>query len=665
MRFTQTILRAALFSIILAIAIDLPTHAQTPNTILVPIALAPLTRDTPIELTALTLDAEIREINGRTIITGNATFKLHNTDRVNDLVVPVGFPTWAGDPYAFDPARLDAFVVSIDGRKVATLNPAQAELKIGRETRAVNWYTFTLTIASDEKRTVRYDFQQDLGDRAMPRFTFGLVPATSWKGSVGSARVEVNFPEATTLEQIIAFDPPNPHFDGRSLKWSFTTNEPVANPTLTVIRPGLWSDLVAKRRAAQQTPNDANARAALGNVLRVLAQSESARRDSFYAQAIAELDSATRLDPNNRLARQSLGALYEARAGAAQGPRNAGYVQLAVAQWEILAGNDANARKQLAEDYFYLGLDAQTRGAYDDAFALYEKARALAPNGAGPLFTLDRAAGQRRALNLAWARALLENKNAPLAADKARVALGDAFMKAYTPPSFYVTRAQVTMSAHERVIALELAPLQGDATRAALTNAVGTLRANGAGAELADDLSSLAITVQYDDATNLLFKLAALADVLPNVPEWARVRAIISPQSLLWSESEDVLTRGLRYREQIDFSTACVKFSAQLESIAPNLAPLDKASPHDDEAQLKRALLQHAQSSWRAALAQGRVTYRAGENEIRVDACAAREIVIESAPWRAERVAMIAIAFGVVGVVLLAFALRRLRNVTK
>ena len=242
MRFTQTILSAALFSILLAVAIHSPAHAQTANTILVPIALAPLTRDTPIELTALTLDAEIREINGRTIITGNATFKLHNTDRINDLIVPVGFPTWAGDPYAFDPARLDAFVVSIDGRKVATLNPAQAELRIGRETRAVNWYTFTLTIASDEKRTVRYDFQQDLGDSAMPRFTFGLVPATSWKGSVGSARVEVKFPETTTLEQIIAFDPPNPHLDGRSLKWSLTTNEPAANPTLMVIRQGLWRD---------------------------------------------------------------------------------------------------------------------------------------------------------------------------------------------------------------------------------------------------------------------------------------------------------------------------------------------------------------------------------------------------------------------------------------
>ncbi|MBI5649399.1 MAG: hypothetical protein HZC40_02965 [Chloroflexi bacterium] len=638
MRFTPTLLSAALFSILLALAIHLPTHAQTSNPILVPIALAPLTRDTPLELTALTLDAEIREINGRTIITGNATFKLHNTDRLNDLVVSVGFPTWSGDPYAFDPARLDVFIVTIDGRKVSTLNPAQAELRIGRETRAVNWYTFTLTIASDEKRTVRYDFQQDLGDGAMPRFTFGLVPATSWKGSVGSARVEVKFPEATTLEQIIAFDPPNPHFDGRSLKWSFTTNEPVVNPSLTVIRPGLWGDLVARRRAAQTNP--------------------TARRESFYAQAIAELDSATRLDPNNRLARQSLGALYEARAGAAQGPRNAGYVQLAVAQWEILAGNDANARKQLAEDYFYLGLDAQTRGAYDDAFAFYEKARALAPNGAGPLFTLDRAAGQRRALNLAWARALLENKNAPLAADKARAALGDAFMKAYTPPSFYVTRAQVTMTANERVIALELAPLQGEATRTALASAVGALRANGAGAELADDLSSLAITVQFDDTTNLLFKLAALADVLPNVPDWARVRAIISPQSLLWSESEEVFTRNLRYHEQIDFSTACVKFSAQLANIAPNLAPLDKASPNDDEAQLKRALLQHAQTSWRAALAQGRVTYRAGENEIRVDACAAREIVIESAPLRVERVAMIALAIGIVGFVMLAWGWR-------
>ncbi|MCI0475014.1 MAG: tetratricopeptide repeat protein, partial [Anaerolineales bacterium] len=285
-----------------------PTRAQTPAPIIVPIALAPLQRDPPIELTALTLDADISEVQGRTIISGTATFKLHNTDRLNDLQVPVGFPAWAGDPYAFDPARLDPFIVFVDGVKVKTLNPARADLKIGSVTRATDWYTFTLTIAGDEKKTVRCDFQQDLGDGAMPRFTYGLLPALNWKGSIGSARLTLNFPGTTALEQIVAYDPPNPEFDGKALTWVFTTKQPSANPTLTFLRMSLWNDLLTKRRDAQQNPNNASARLALGNLFRQLAQMDSPRRDSFYGQAVAELEMAVRIDPNNRAARQALAA---------------------------------------------------------------------------------------------------------------------------------------------------------------------------------------------------------------------------------------------------------------------------------------------------------------------------------------------------------------------
>ncbi|MCL4395858.1 MAG: hypothetical protein M1482_13825, partial [Chloroflexi bacterium] len=383
--------------------------AQTPATVIVPIALAPVQRDTPFELVALTFDAGISESDGHTLLSGNSTFKIHNTDTLNDMQLPVGFPTWAGDPYSFDPAQLSNFAVTIDGQKVRTLNPAHTDIRIGSSVRAVDWYTFTLSLAADEKKTVRFDFTQDLGDGIMPRFTYGLLPATNWKGSIGSARVTLRFPKATTLDQIVSFDPADPDFDGTSVTWHFTNKEPPANPSLTFLRPSVWDDLNAKRTAAQQNPNDPNAHAALGGLLRQLELVDSKRSDSFYAQAVAELEAAVRLDPNQLGARQALASLYESRAGPAAGPRRPAYVLLAAAQWQALASDDTNARKQLAEDDFYLGLDAQTRLDFADAADYYDKAQALAPDGAGPLFTPERLAEQRRSLNIAWARSLLDH----------------------------------------------------------------------------------------------------------------------------------------------------------------------------------------------------------------------------------------------------------------
>ncbi len=643
-------------------------RADSPPQISVPVALAPTQRDTPIELVALTLDADISESNGHTFVNGESSFKLHNTDPLNDLQVSVGFPAWAGDPYTFDPARLGTFAVNVDGVKVKTLTPARADLKIGGTLRAVDWYTFTLTIAGDEKKTVSYNFQQDLGDSAMPQFNYGLLPATDWKGSIGSARLTLRFPEATTLEQIVAYDPPNPDFDGTSLTWHFTTKEPTANPSLTLLRPSTWNDLNAKRRAAQQNPNDANTRTVFGNLLRQLASLDSPRRDSFYMQAIAELETAVRLDSNNRSARQSLGALYEARAGAAAGPRQVGYVQLAVAQWEALAASDANVRKQLAEDYFYLGLDAQTRGDFANAATFFDKASALAPSGAGPLFRPEYAAAQRRSLNIAWARALLDQNDPANAMLKARATLGDKFMASVTPPLFFVTHAEVATSSKTRAMTFVLTP---SASAVELQNAVSgvvaALRAAGADANMTVDGSTtvFSIILTFEDPNDLRAQLNALAQTLPDRADWALVRAALSPGRLEWNETDDLFTHTTRYGEEVDLSGACNAFTAQLNETFKNLAPLETIAPNDDEAQLKRALLKYAQRGWQNALSLGQVVYSAGAEEARVDACAAQTLAWSSSRWRPERVTIVVAFVELVGIGVLVLRWRGKRRIVQ
>jgi hypothetical protein len=624
--FTSGLATLAASFVILATHFAPLSLAQAPTPIFVPVALAPSQPDSPIELVALTYDGDIREINNHTIITGSVTFKLHNTDRLNDLQAPVGFPSWAGDPYAFDPSRLDVFLGNIDGRKI-NLTSSRADLKLGTSLRNVDWYTFTLPIAGDEKRTVEFDFQQDLGESVTPRITFGLVPANNWKGNIGSARLTLNFPETTTLEQIITYDPPNPTFNGTSFTWLFQNHQASTQPYITIIKPSVWNDLLTRRRAARQTPNDANAHAALGSLYRMLAQPDSPKSESFYAQAVAELETAIRIDTNLKNARQSLAALYEARRTRRRTAKQR--LQLAIQNWEALAPGDPSARRQLAEDYFYLGLDAQTRRAFADAQKYFDKATALAPSGAGPLFTSERAIAQRRSMNLAWGRQSLDNADFATAMDRGQAALGDAFTKSFRAPDFTVTRAQVTTASDTRTLVFSLTPFAAtvEELKNAASGVVTAARALGADGSVTNDNSNIVLTISmpFQNVTQLTARQAALAKFLGSQPDWALVRAVLSPTELAWSENSQSIVGTPSYREGVDLAGACASFNAQMQPIAQSLAPLENIPANDEEKQFRRALLKSTQAEWQSALASG-VTYRAGSNEFVVEPCATRVI---------------------------------------
>lgn len=634
---------------VLLLATTPAATADTPA-IVVPVTLAPLQRDTPIELVALTLDAQLSESNGRTIITGNSTFKLHNTDKLNDVSQSVGFPAWSGDPYVFDPSRLVSFSPTLEGKRI-NLASGKSELKIGGSVRTVDWYSFTLTLAADEKKTAKFEFTQDLGDGQLSRFVYGLLPATAWKGSIGSARLSIRFPDATTLEQIIASEPSNPAFDGEGITWNFGTQEPSANPSITIIRPSIWNDLTSRRRAVQQNPNDASAHASLGSLLKQLATTNSTKSDSLASQAIAELETAVRIDPGLRTARQLLGSTYEGRAGPASGPRQPAYVLLAAAQWEPLAASDAVARKQLAEDYFYLGADAQTRGAFEDASSYWDKASSLMPGGAGPLFTPERLAAQRRALNLAWARSLLDKGDYANAIAPARAALGDSFMNSVTPPSFFVSRTQVVMTDNQRTMTFRLVSFsKGSAELQKNVKAVlAAANTSGTGVEVTPDGSDTAVvlTVPFDTNASLKTRLAAIGRALPAQPEWAFIRAVVAPSSVSWEASGGLISNSMYYQEQVNLADGCSAVQAQLGIISSGLNALDGAAANDQEAQLKRALLKTAQEGWQRTLTQGRASYRAGSAELGVEPCASRTLTWSEAPLRIEFLIVVAVIVAV------------------
>jgi tetratricopeptide (TPR) repeat protein len=602
---------------ILALTRTTPATLADNRTVNVVVALAPIDRTSPVELVALTLDANVFESNGHTIVQGNTSFKVHNTDKLNLVTLPVGFPEWAGGALSFDPAQFSDFGVTLDGKKVP-LTSTNAPVKIGNELRPVNWYSFDLTLDPDEKKVVNVDFVQDLGADILPRFTYGLLPSNGWKGPIGSARLTLSLPTPTTGEQFVALDPTVPGFDGQALSWLWVNFNPDADPGVTFIRPSFWTDLLNKRAAAVQNPNDAGLHLALGRGYEQLAAVESARRDNFLAQAVAELETAARLDPKNVDAVTTLAQLYENRAGVAAGPRDANYVTLALAEWQNLIGTraDPDARKHSAEDSFYLGIAARSRGENEQALTFFEDAAHFSPRGAGPLYTPEHWATEMQAVHIALARTAVEQDQVTTALAHARAAFGQDFDLAPAPPlpSFALSHALVVTTSAERRIVLYLLAYPGPSDQAlqAVNEAVADLNQSGGGtaALVATDSDyGMMLTVPFNSDRDLENRLTRLARGFPEREDWNIIRAVVDPPAIEWTDQVDTFTHAIRYREDVDFATGETTLQSNLNDLSRTIGTLENSPAGDGRAQLRLALLRDAQQWWQRALTSGYATF--------------------------------------------------------
>ncbi len=582
-----------------------PLAAQTPAPNIL-VTLAPLDRKTSVELAALIVDANVYESDGRTFAQGVQQWVVHNTDAANETTITVGFPAQASANASFDPTQFSAFRVLLNNKPVV-LASGTADVVYGDAPRAVNWYTFELTLKPDEKKTIVGEFTQDLGDGIYPRFTYGTLVGNRWKNSIGSARVSVNLPAETTGEQFIALDPVVPKFDGKTLTWLWESHRPEADPGVTLIRPSLWQTLMTQRAAVAQNPDDAHAQLALGQSYQTLASEPSPRRDNFLAQAVAALETAARLAPDNADAVQTLAQLYEQRAGAATGPRDPNYIALAMTQWQKLVGSaaDAAARKQLGEDSFYLALDAHTRGEYARELKLLADARNFAPDGAGPLYTRERLDNQIQLARLAAARADMNAGNLAAALAQARAAFGENFSAELNLPadSLALNHARVKTTAQRREIVMQFLPYPApsDAAQNALDAVVNALNQTHAGAaRLAADANgyTLALDVPFADENDLRNRLVKLAAALPADSDWALVRALLLPAALEFSTGDDAFAQRVHYLERVDLGSGQTALQNTLNAMSAAIGALSAAPPDDQAAQLKLALLSHAQQ-WR------------------------------------------------------------------
>lgn len=665
---------AALFAFSLLVLAP-AARAQSP-TINIPVALAPLDRTQPVELVAVTLDATLAEQDGHMLVTGTNTYKLHNADKVQQVEVNLGFPTWAGGTLVFEPDRMTKFQVFVDDKPARLTRGPGPALKYGTETRSADWYSWTLSLDGDQKRIVRVEFAQDLGDSKFPRFVFGMQTGSGWKGNVGSMRLSVGMPAPTTMEQFLSFDPFTPEFDGQTLTWRAGTFEPQSNESVTFVRPSDWAALMNRRAEAAQRDDDPNAHFALAQAYQELGGIVSTRQESFRALALAEMEVTVRLDPKNVAAREQLAQLYEARAGAAAGPRDSNYVVLAMQQWQALIGSrsDAEARRRLAEDSFFLAQEARKRGEYESALKLLDDARNYAPNGAGPLYTPDRMAAERKGARMAWARALAEQGDLAAALAQAREAAGSAFSIPAIPPlpTFVLTRAKMTTNSVERLIELRLVALPDgtpEADQAFQGIVVALQRANAATVtvSLAKTEHVISLRVPYGNPNELLGRLRVLSEALGDREDLATARAVLLPSALEMTTTEQNWSDLVHYRERLDFTNAQRVRQARLDALGQAMATLDKAKADDDAAQVQRAMVAYVRGWLQGAYAGGaaKVEFIAADNtrqEWTLNLSDARELASDHESLRLD-VLLAFVAAGValvVGLALLVFVFSRL-----
>lgn len=613
---TRTALGFVLASILAWTASLQVSFADNPTNNVV-VALAPIDRTSPVELVAITLDGQLSESNGHTLFQGTTTFKVHNTDALSPATVKVGFPEWAGGALSFDPAKFTSFSVSSNNKNISLVS-ANAPVKIAKESRAVNWFTFDLTLDPDEKQVIEVDFAQDLGPGVLPRFTYGLLPSNGWKGSIGSVRLTLNLPAPTTGDQFVALDPKVPQFDGEKLTWLWINLEPDADPGVTLIRPSFWSDLLQKRAAAAQSPNDPSIHFSLGQAYQQLAAEDSPRRDNFMSQAVAEFETTSRLDPKNVDALVTLAQLYESRAGPASGPRDPNYVALALGEWKALIGSrvDADAHKNAAEDSFYLGLAASSRGDDQQALNYMQDAVNYAPQGVGPLYTQEHWATEMQGIRLGLARAAADQGQTVTALTYARTAFGKDFDLAPAPamPAFALDHADIVTTDTERRITLSLAtyPAPSADAQRAVDAVVTSLNQVGVGHAARVQTQSdygLLMTVPFTSDRDLMNRLRSLANAFPDREDWAVISAVLLSPSIQWNEVEDTFTSKMEYQEGVDLSSRQAPLQLDLNRVSNVIGQLESAAPTDTRAQLRLALLRDAQQWWQRVGTSGSATF--------------------------------------------------------
>lgn len=537
-----------------------PTKAQEPQ-ILGGVAPAPVSGAGAVQFVSQAVDATLsRAADGSYIVSNEAAIRLNNTNRFGAASVTLGFPGWGGGNVRFNPAELPGFAPYTDNGALGTQFQSLPTTFFGASQEST-WQVTTINIPADTRVRFYTDWQQSLGAGPLLTYSFGLIPASAWEGTMGSARITLNLPFVVSEEAVVAATPTDGEdtytFLGDTIEWLLIDTEPSVNPTVTLIAPDFWREIENTRAARATDPLGANIRLA-----DLYAQLAAAGVSSYSLEAEGALEAARRAAPNDPVPLQRLAVLYRQRADQNGGDLAILEQSVTVAEEALAAGStDAETRAALLRDLQILA-DAWT--TQDPLIALDFLTRAeVVAGGSDPAIT-----EKRRVLAEQLAVTALQEGQTEYALELA-VAQG---LTTDTPPLPYLESAalHILNRATERTYTLTVT-----GNPAVLEETLGGLatRLTTAGFPATWDAATATFSVTTPgtaDTWQAAGQTVALA--IGNDLELALLRDALLPPSVRYENSATWWAEEHQYRETLQLGARTADHAHQLRSEADQRA---------------------------------------------------------------------------------------------
>ena len=240
----------------------------------------------------------------------NVSFTMHNqgtADETMQVRFPLENPKGWGDGFGKYPL-IHNFAVQVNGSPVNTTtvttpNPGQASDP------PVHWASFGVTfpVGQDVPIKVSYDLGAS-GYIPTDSFEYILETGAGWQGPIGSADLSLVLPYPASTDNVLIDDMSSfkGTFSGNKVLWHYDNLEPTSDDNLevSIIQPGVWSQVVTAQAAVASQPNNGDAWGSLGRALKhALAGQKGFLRDDdggkkLLPQAVQAYQKAISISPN-------------------------------------------------------------------------------------------------------------------------------------------------------------------------------------------------------------------------------------------------------------------------------------------------------------------------------------------------------------------------------
>ncbi len=547
-----------------------------------------------IALLSMTVDVSFHDDGTTTIAEVQANYRLHNRNKGEARTFQVAIPGYPAPKPA--PRNI-----------TLQLNGKELEKTPGNQ----QWWLAEVTLKPNQRANLVMTYAAEVGNGPIAHFRYPLeLTGEIWPGRLESARFTISFPEPPNPQSWISLTPENYNLSAESVTWSYDLKDPQKPIDFLFIRPSLWNQIQQARRTAAQSQSP-QAHKTLGAIY---AQLATATQDPdiferYYPLAIASYSQAQRLAPEDIDTYLALAQLYQLRADLI--PQEApSYTALAVnelAKALEYGADDPAIQEKVTQGIASLIARARARGDFDAANAYLERLESIAANNP-QLKQSQVIQEEREALAIDWAWRVFEDQGAA----PARALLQQTFGPEIVSPgnvrfaqmnSLYV---QVKTEAHLRTIDVNAAVRDGDRQIIDdLANALAQTQA--ANIELLEgDPVLLHINIPFADAQDLVNRQRVLASAIPDQPEWALLRAVLSPQTLRWDTIEERWRTIERYEEMVSLVTVPADAGLQALSLERTANALDANSSLN---QLLKAIWLSEAQLWRNLAINSRARY--------------------------------------------------------